>query len=594
MSDKEFQESMKRVDELDMEASKKKTKERLEEKKQQKKKSKKIQEKLKPFSKPHGEDLKTFIFNEDDLVRNRVFSSHLLNDVVFGYGLLLPRKEDLKDKKNEIIGQKQVWRPVVVTSNNRGLVVSKWMTEDFKIGYPNLPSEMKLRWELKDIKDYLHGEDGLVPTSKSVFEQVRGQYEKYLYFRGDEWYDINALWDMGTYLHQLFSAFPIKEERGLKGTAKSKTMFVSMMMSLNATEIMINPSESTLFRITEELRPTKYVDEAEKLFRWTKEGMEADNRVELLNGSFSRNGVVPRQEKIGNHYITKWYHVYSPTRIGSINGLFGATEDRAITQIHTKAPDSDSRGELDPEDDIRESIWKKIRNSLYRWALSNWSLIHVEYSHFSIKTKLKKRDFKIWKPLLVLAKIIDEQKLLPKIIAYAERVSVQKKQDNLSEGTLDWKCLWAMNELFSNSTSGKIYVNDIREKIHQRYMGYESSKSNKSLSIRLDKIGFKELRDKDRIGSYYLVTKTLFDEIISPITTDFSSQSSQSSHQRVNSIKKRDECVMNSDELLKKEEKKCDECDANDECDEYIDLNVPKSSWVESFKTQKIQEEKVL
>ena len=92
-------------------------------------------------------------------------------------------------------------------------------------------------------------------------------------------------------------------------------MVVSSKITLNATEIMVDPSESTLFRETESLRPTKYIDEAEKLFTFTKKGVEHDQRIELINASYYKKGVVPRQEKIGSVFITKWYHAYTPARI---------------------------------------------------------------------------------------------------------------------------------------------------------------------------------------------------------------------------------------------------------------------------------------
>lgn len=537
-------------------------------------------------------DLKTFILDENEIIQKKVFTSHQLSNNIFGFGLLLPRMENLTNDKGEIIGEHQVWRPVVISSEHRGLVVSKWFQSEYKINYENIPYEMKLKWELKDIDDFIHNKEQKCINGKELFNLIRQQYVYYMYYRSSEWYDLHTLWDLGTYLHQLFSAYPLFENRGLKGTAKTKSMLISSYICLNATDIMTNPSEATLFRETEEKRPTKYIDEAEKLFKITKEGIEEDNRVELINASYTRNGSVPRQEKIGNKYITKWYHVYSPTQISSINGLQGATETRAITQIHTKAPDTDERGEKDPEDDVNKPIWKELRNKCYRWTLENWEEIYKTYLDFKIQTKLKKRDLQIWKPLIVIAKIIDEEKLLPDIIKFAEKLSEQRKNDNLSEGTLDYKYLTCMNNQFTKITfSGKIYLDTIREEFNKIFGQKEESKSNKSISMHLDKLGFKELRDKDRYGAYYQLTKDIFDEIISPLTNDFvktqekSSQTSHSSPSLINNKKLSDEYIMNSDEC---KDKVCDECDENDECDDSSEVtNKNKDNFkVKSLKQQ--------
>ena len=522
-------------------------------------------------------DLKTFIFDENEIVQSRTFTSHLLNENIFGIGLLLPRTEDLTDKNGSVIGQHQRWRPVIITSDHRGLVVSKWFQTEYKINYDELPYEMRLRWELKDIDDFLHNMQQTKINGKDLFNSINNQYEYYMYYRSKEWYNIHTLWDIGTYLHQIFSAFPIYENRGLMGTAKTKSMVVSSYITLNATDIMTNPSEATLFRETETLRPTKYIDEAEKLFKFTKEGMEAENRVELINASYTRNGSVPRQEKVGNKYYTKWYHVYSPTMISSINGLYGSTENRAISQIHTKAPDTDKRGERDPEDDVNNEKWKKIRNMCYRWALENWKEVYNTYLNFNIETTLKKRDLQIWKPLLVLAGVIDKEKLLPSILSFAEKLSMQRKNDNLVEGSLDHKYLTCLNYLLLNNTSDKIYVDSIRERFNLVYGTNEEKKSNKSISIHLDKLGMKELRMKDRQGAYYQLTKIIFDEIINPLTNDFSEskeKSSQSSQSLINTNKISDECMMNNDEYKKNEKIKCDECDECDENDESPEQKV--------------------
>lgn len=518
-------------------------------------------------------DLKTFIFEKDQIIQNRVFSSDLLSKDIFAFGIKLPRMEDIRDKKGNILGQHQVWRPVIITSDKRGLVVSKWMETEYKISYDCIPEEMPLRWELKDIDEYLH-KDGKKIDGLKLFQRIKNEYDYYNYYREKCWYNINTLWDMATYFHQLFASFPLKEERGLKETGKTKTMAVSNKITLNATEIMTNPSEATLFRLTEDLRPTKYIDEAESLFKFTPRGIEPDNRVELINSSFSRNGAVPRQEKLNGVYVTKWYHVYSPTRISSINGLYGATESRALTQIHTKAPDKEVKGERDPENDINLPKWHEIRNECYLFALQNWKVVQEAYLS-DIPTKLKKRDLQLWKPLIALACVIDKEKLLPDILSFAEKMARQKKIDALAEGTFDYKVLDCLNKVILESTSDRIYVNAIRNKFNDLYPTIKKNGDvevkdvgfNKTISTKLDKIGFKEVKDKDDKGAYYQITKSIFDEIVSPITSDFSSNSSNSSEKEDKNYNKNDDSMTN---LTNQDQGASDKSDEKDESDDGL------------------------
>ncbi|MBU0460776.1 MAG: hypothetical protein KJ771_08290, partial [Nanoarchaeota archaeon] len=243
-------------------------------------------------------------------------------------------------------------------------------------------------------------------------------------FSNDNWYSIHTLWDIGTYFYSLFVYYPLFELRGLKATGKTKIMSISRQFTFNATEEMTNPSEATLFRITHEQRPTKYVDEAEKLYTVYKGKVEADPRAELINSGYKYTGTVPRQEKMGNKYLTIYYKTYSPTMIGSINGLYGATEDRAIVHVTVKPLGKDKRGSIEPND--KNGKWQEIRDELYLFSLQNWKLIKAKYDDFQLKTKLTNRDLWLWKPLFVLANMV-EPKLFEEIKTFAESLNDIKK-----------------------------------------------------------------------------------------------------------------------------------------------------------------------
>ncbi len=98
---------------------------------EQNKKIRKEKEEMKEEEK-NNEDLKTFIFDEDEIIKKRVFTSHLINGDLFGFGILLPRMEDIINKKGEVMGQEQKWRPVIITSNKGGLAVSKFFQNSYK------------------------------------------------------------------------------------------------------------------------------------------------------------------------------------------------------------------------------------------------------------------------------------------------------------------------------------------------------------------------------------------------------------------------------------------------------------------------------
>jgi len=463
-----------------------------------------------------------FIFDDSLLIKPKVFSQDKLNDNVLAFGFFLPREITMTN--DDQIRKTQIMLPVLLCSDGEKLVECNeaMLEEKFKIKYHDIPTRINLRLSLKAIQKYMKGEYPSV-EGLELFNKIKGQYEKYLYFRDSEFYDVHAIWDIGTYMFTLFSTFPLLEMRGVKETAKTKAMTVSSFTAFNATDIMINPSESSLFRETNDSRPTKYFDEAERLFFFNKNSgkYEADSRAELINAGYYKKGAVPRQEKEGNKFVTKWYSCYSPTMISSINGLFGATESRAITHITTRVRKGDARGELDPTNDESNPIWQEIRNDLYIFALQNWKKVEKEYREFDVNIEIRSRNLQLWKPLLSIAKVIGEE-VYDRLTKFAVEISKQKSDDSLQEGSIDYEILEIIYDFLkinsSNERAVRIYIKSIKDRYDIVTGDLTKRGFNKFISNRLDNLGFKKYRGRDsNRGSYFNISLPVFKEIIEPI-----------------------------------------------------------------------------
>jgi len=523
-------------------------------------------------NKEEEDSLKLYIWDEDKLIRRKSFPIDLHKEM-FYFGLLIPREVLTQDKEGNITGKKQKLFHTLITKNGKPQLIqySNEIKSNLAISFDSLPSYLPQRWKLDNIKSFLDGQSNKVKGIE-LLNKIKKQYEKYLYIRNKSWYSINALWDIGTYLYPLFEAYPLFEKRGIAGTGKSKEMTISSYITFNGGQIMVNPSEATLFRETEEVKGTKYFDEAEKLWVYNKSTRQYDGdvRTELINASYTKEAKVPRQEKIGNKFVTKWYSPYSPTQLSSINGLFGATETRAITRITTKSPNEDNRGELEPSEDRNESVWQEIRDECYRFALDNWKSIKKQYNDFPKDCGLKRRDFQIWKPILSICKFIDEKTYL-EVLEFAKELTTRRIDDLVPESSFNYMCLESMRAVLEFFSKDKVYVADIKNRYCELKKDEEGKKDiylNRNISNHLDKLGFKELRNKDRNGSYFYVTKNTFNEIVSPICpnlTILSSQSSQSSQLHIKEQKNDDDRVTISDDKIKEDVTKVTISDENDD-----------------------------
>lgn len=487
------------------------------------------------LKKVNSNKLSNYVFDENEVVRQKVFSLCKLNNETLGIGILLPYNKQVLSKSNEKLGIKQIQTPVILTSNNQMLEMGMRLEEDHKIQFSAIPGRFERRMSLSTIKKFLRKEHGKIDGTK-LFIKIRRIYKKYLYFNNPVWYSIHALWDIGTYFFLLFQVYPILELRGIRGSAKTKTMSASGFLTFNATEIMINPSESAMFRETHEKRPTKYVDEAEKLFRIEKGRVIPDQRAELINASYYYKGTVPRVEKIGNKFVTVYYSVYSPTMIGSINGLYGATEDRALIHITTKAPADDPRGSLEPLENSEE--WQKIRDELYLFLLQDWSKVEETYNTLENETNLKNRDFAIWKPILTLAKLLDSDTYM-EIKKYSNQVYEMKRFDFIPEESFEFEVLSFLKD-FVNDDRDFVFLKEVSEKFIP-----ERKITNKRVAKTIDKFGFDTYKTRKHLGEKtgygYQISKNIFEKLVMPICPSlFSSPPSPPSHTDDNDKQKRE------------------------------------------------------
>jgi len=468
--------------------------------------------------------LDSFIWDESKVIESKVFPIDTHQDF-FYYGLLLPREVDKKQRneegKEEVVGKEQKYFPCIITSRpeRKLIMITQRTKEDNAIKFDSIPNALPKRWKLKHILNYVQGNSKKI-NAKELLEKVSSQYEKYVYIKNKVWYKILAVWDIGTYNYMNFEAYPFIENRGIAGTGKTKTMSISSLMSFNGGQIMVNPSESTLFRETDEIRGTKYFDEAEKLWAYNKstKQFEGDVRTELINASYTKEAKVPRQEKIGNKFVTKWYSPYSPTQLSSINGLYGATETRAITRICTKSPNNDDRGESEPSEDRNNPIWTEVRDECYRFTLENWKEIKELYNNFPKDCGLKRRDLQIWKPLLSIAKFISEEDYKD-ILDFAIELSEMRLDELITESSFDYMCLEALKITILNyDQTDKHYLDKIKDMYCLKKGDEESKKDiylNRNIGQHLKRLGFEKKRDGT--GTYIISNKGLYDEIVSPI-----------------------------------------------------------------------------
>ena len=149
----------------------------------------------------------------------------------------------------------------------------------------------------------------------------------------EEYYNLIALWIIGTYFHDKFYSFPFLYFNAMKGSGKSRTLNLIIELSKDG-EMLLSPTEATLFRTN----GTLGIDEFEGIGR---KGIESIR--ELLNASYKKGAKVRRMAKkktfTGEMQVVESFEVYRPIVLANIWGMESVLGDRCISLILEKSND---------------------------------------------------------------------------------------------------------------------------------------------------------------------------------------------------------------------------------------------------------------
>ncbi|MBN1385388.1 hypothetical protein JW968_00230 [Candidatus Woesearchaeota archaeon] len=459
-----------------------------------------------------------FIFDENKRTQKLYPAIGILKGQKY-FGFIIPKmvkkKFRSKDKK-EYTAPVQEERACIVFDNHDFREITQDFERQQNVKFLDPPMEGFKPWSLQEIQNFITYQGVLRKQYKTLspqdlFLKIRGKYEEYRFCQDERFNSLRALWDMGTYIYDIFDAYPYIENTGLKGTSKTKAMTISSFISFNGI-VFVNPTGATIFRFVERNRPTLYLDEAEKLFTRDKKGNLLNSEiVELCNSGWQKGGKVPRLEKRGEKFVSIMHDAYCPKQFASIKGLEGALQDRCITEIFIKSPEKDKRGDSWPTD--KDPDFKTIRDNLYPFALLHWKQVDAYYSsdQFGIKKefKLTNRDWQIWKPILCIAKLISKELYL-EMGQFAEELTESKNITNdLSPDSWDYKILEVLSEKL-DGVQDPIPIKTIEIRGGIVLLDGEKKPSQRYIASFLNKLGFKRYFKHFRDGNAYLLSEKTF------------------------------------------------------------------------------------
>lgn len=296
---------------------------------------------------------------------------------------------------------------------------------------------------------------------KESFQNIKAILNKYVVMK-EEYYDIVALWIIGTYSHKDFASFPYLYFNAMKGSGKSRILKLIAQLSSEG-QVMASPTEAVLFRTT----GTLAIDEFEQVASKEKGSVR-----ELLNASYKKGTKIFRMKKKKvdgeETQVAEEFEPYRPIVIANIWGMDEVLGDRCLPLILEKSNDP-SRTKLveDFEDNPQinyttNSLVKcslcsvvTLKNIYRKWNTYIEQTTLTTYTTYTTNTTLTTpeeiddtlmsvfkliddsgihgRSLELFMPLFLISYAIDREVHLKKVIEIAKKITNDKKHEEQVE-----------------------------------------------------------------------------------------------------------------------------------------------------------------
>ncbi|MFH0703201.1 MAG: DUF3631 domain-containing protein [bacterium] len=390
-------------------------------------------------------------------------------------------------------------------------------SNDFRLKHPMIDSS---RFSSGGVKAGLEGE---IVCGSNLFPKIRDYISKFCVIE-EAYIDLITLWIMGTYIFPVFRYYPYLKIQAEKGSGKTTLLEVLAPIAFNG-QMFVAPTESVIFRFIENNKATLLFDEVEYLKTENKDVYAAI--LSILNAGFNSEGVVIRNERIGDKFIPKKYSAYSPKIFCGIDSLDNVLADRAISVKLYRKKDTEVIERYKATEELKK-LQKEIRDELYIWALDNASKIAQLYQNGIVEKEciqhLSNRELDIWEPLFIIAYLADDLKefgLIESLKKLSEESSSSRIYDNICENQT-CKLLFAIKMLVEEEKPLKkegdmltYKADDVLNYFNNKKLlnTYISSKYRLTSKLKTIDISSKQQRIGDYKGMVYLISKKSLEDL---------------------------------------------------------------------------------
>ena len=431
--------------------------------------------------------------------------------------------------RNEKSNTSECELPFLILSNKKVLLADEKCLKKYGLALSHKPLRIPNRWSLESIEQFLSSDANVNPYE--VFTSIKRKIEEYVEFPDQRYYDLLAIWIIGTYFHHLFNSYPYLYVGGVKASGKTKVLTLTYCLAFNSI-FSNNMTTSVIYRLIQNARSTLLIDETEKL---SDPDRAHEFRSILLSG-YKPGPLVYRTERsTKDKLVPQGFEVYAPKMLANIRGLEDVLEDRCITITMKRAKNKEIKNR---EISLNDPVWQKLRDDLYLIYLVYWREVKEIYEHLNsleefselgelveiLKEnfdKLSGRDLELWKPLFAIAIFLKrheyvsqqthqtQQNLLDILFQLAEEHRKERHIENMTE-TGEYILVQTLLDLVKNDDYYR--VSEIKQRMSENFEEEQKWLTNKWIGRAFKRLGIK---DKRLVGgrTEYRLTKDIIKDL---------------------------------------------------------------------------------
>ncbi len=292
-----------------------------------------------------------------------------------------------------------------------------------------------------------------IPEWREVFEKIREELLKRINFVNEIDSYILAGFIISTYFTDITKTSPIIRFAGLQGSGKTRAMKTTVFMSRRGFAIL-DPSEASLFRSVDLLRPTIGIDE------------EISQAVRLvLKGGYKKGLYITRVAKKSDDFVLELFDPFTPyvLSVKDDRAFDEQVKRRMITVQMIRNPEG-----VEPKDPSPEEF-EKIREDCYVLRLKRPHEFKeaLESVQRDYSTKLDADGLELWQGILAVARLCGED-VEEKIIEEIERRKIEWYEETFRDERLVIDALIRLKTQNKRQTDLEMEFGHIREEEEER------------------------------------------------------------------------------------------------------------------------------